>query len=469
MRKLTLSFFILFVLAAVVQAREYSHAKYVEKYEGTQTCLQCHRQEAENFFYSQHYQWQGPAPNIVNAKNRKLGKINTLNDFCTSPRGNWIGLARNSRGDILSRGCSACHPGLGKLPSEKISQEQLENIDCLICHAAGYRRELYEKAGGGFEWKPILWKNPEGLNSIAQRIALPTRATCLRCHSASGGGPNFKRGDLEYKLADCDKDFDVHMASSGKDMQCVTCHAGKDHRVRGRGADLSGTDLPAQPLSCDSRECHGSTPHKAEALNHHLSRVYCTTCHVPRFAKSDATDMARDWSRPVYHQDLDKYTADITLTKDVKPVYAWYNGSTREQLPGEPVQRLADGSVGIMVPQGSRHDPKARIYAFKLHRGKLPLLQEKNFLIPILVEQFFDNGKIDSAVKGAAKEMYGVSDAKYTWTETTRYMGLFHEVQPASKALQCLDCHAPNGRMDWKALGYKKDPLVTLLSTHATK
>ena len=39
-------------------------------------------------------------------------------------------------------------------------------------------------------------------------------------------------------------------------------------------------------------------------------------------------------------------------------------------------------------------------------------------------------------------------------------MGIFHEVQPAKNALQCLDCHREGGRMDWQALGYARDPLL---------
>jgi hypothetical protein len=469
-RKLSIFFIFLMGLGyAFAEQPKSSHASYFDHYEGTKTCLQCHENEAANFLHSQHYQWLGKAPNIVNARGRLLGKMNTVNDFCTNPKANWIGIVRNSRGEVITKGCSACHAGLGKLPTGHVSQEQLENIDCLICHASGYRRDLYPDGKGGFEWKSILWQNQAGLDSVAKRISLPTRLMCLRCHSSSGGGPNYKRGDLEYKLADPDRNYDVHMASDGKNMQCVACHAGTDHRVRGRGVDLSGTDSPDKPLSCDARECHGSAPHKATVLNAHTARVNCTVCHIPDFARTDPTDMYRDWSRAVYNAEADKYSADIKLEKDVKPIYAWYNGNTEEQLLGEPVKRLPDGTVGMMVPQGSRNDPKAKIYAFKLHRAKMPMLEGRNWIIPIVVEEVFPTGKIDPAVKLAAKEMYGVNDAKYTWVETSRYMGIFHGVVPREKALSCLECHAPNGRMDWKALGYSGDPLIELISSHAAK
>ena len=139
--------------AALAQDPAPSHASYFEHYEGTATCLTCHEAEAKSFFVSQHYQWRGNSPAIVNSKGRQLGKMNTFNDFCTSPTGNWIGIVRNSRGETLTKGCSACHAGLGKLPSPEMSREQLENIDCLICHASGYRRDLVQLEGESFEWK----------------------------------------------------------------------------------------------------------------------------------------------------------------------------------------------------------------------------------------------------------------------------------------------------------------------------
>lgn len=174
-----------------------------------------------------------------------------------------------------------------------MSDAQLNNIDCLICHAKGYQRDLYPTADGGFEWKPILWQNQEGLDSVSKRIGRPQRVMCLRCHSASGGGPNYKRGDLEYKLADTTRDYDVHMGTDGANLHCVDCHAGDNHRVRGRGFDLAATDHAGPALTCDG-ECHGPEPHAAQVLNHHAKRVYCTVCHIRTFARDEPTDMVRD-------------------------------------------------------------------------------------------------------------------------------------------------------------------------------
>ena len=436
----------------------YQHQEYFEHYEGTATCLECHQEEAESFFHSQHYQWEGEAPGIVNANGRKLGKKNTMNDFCTNPEASWIGNSANAEGKIIAQGCSKCHAGLGKFPSSTLSREQLENIDCLICHASGYRRDLYQDEAGGWEWRPILWQNQRGLDAIAKRISLPERKMCLRCHAGAGGGPNFKRGDIEYELADCSSDFDVHMATAGNNMHCIDCHGGEDHRVRGRGADLSGTDSPENPLFC--ADCHQEKPHNIVALDKHTEKVYCTVCHIPIFAKTDPTDMNRDWSTPLYHQEANKYSATITFGKDVTPVYAWFNGKTRLAAMGDPIVPGDDGVITIMKPQGQRKDKDAKLYAFKLHTGMVPYLKDKQWISPLAVDEFFIDGDINKAVVEGAAAAYGIHDAAFEWVKVQRYMGIFHEVQPAAKALQCLDCHRDGGRMDWKALGYKKDPLL---------
>jgi hypothetical protein len=453
---------LLTLVAMPALAADYTHQEYFEHYEGTKTCLGCHQDEAETFFHSQHYQWKGATPAIVNAEGQALGKKNTINDFCTNPIPAWIGITKNSRGEILSQGCSKCHAGLGKMPSSEMSQEQLENIDCLICHASGYNRTLVENEDGSLEWKPILWKNQEGLDSVSKRITMPKRTSCLRCHAGSGGGPNFKRGDIEYVLSDTDREFDVHMGKDGGDMACMDCHAGSSHRMRGRGVDLMGSDSPDR-LSCEGA-CHESAPHAKELLNRHANRVDCTVCHIPTFAKEDPTDMVRDWSTPAYSEEKDKHIPTFTFGSNVEPEIAWYNGTVWAQLPGIPVTQRKDGVVVMVEPQGSRNDSESKLFPFKVHRGKMPVLTEDRWMLPINVEEFFADGNIDGAVREAAHVLYDIEDFEYEWVSVKRYMGIFHAVEPADNALRCLDCHGSEGRLDWAALGYEIDPLAAVLS-----
>ena len=39
-----------------------------------------------------------------------------------------------------------------------------------------------------------------------------------------------------------------------------------------------------------------------------------------------------------------------------------------------------------------------------------------------------------------------------------------YEVQPGDNALRCLDCHGPDGRLDWTGLGYEADPMAAVMS-----
>jgi hypothetical protein len=148
------------------------------------------------------------------------------------------------------------------------------------------------------------------------------------------------------------------------------------------------------------------------------------------------------------------------MQSDVTPAYAWWNGRTRHQLMGEEVKVQKDGTVYMMSPVGSKKDKTAKIYPFKLHLGRLPVLEDERWLVPIGVEEFFADGNIHHAVLEGGHYQYGREDFAYDWVDTKRWMGIFHGVVPAENALTCLDCHDEGGRMDWVGLGYKEDPVL---------
>lgn len=436
---------------------ENPHHRYVRQYEGTRTCLQCHEAQARQVFSSVHYQWRAPAPDILNARDRQIGKINISNDFCTSPVVSWIGILQNTSGQVIGNGCSKCHAGLGLQPDEQLSQAQLENIDCLICHAPGYRREVIRREDNSFRWVPDARGNPELMLNVVQHVGRPTNEMCLRCHLGAGGGMNYKRGDLETALAHPTRDFDVHMGSG---MQCIQCHQFRAHRVRGGGTQMSGPDLPdEQRLRCEG--CHKGALHSQAVVNRHMSAVACTTCHIPLFARKDPTDMHRDWSQAMAVPGEDRYEPLIRFASRVQPVYAWWNGKGTIAMLDDPVRRTAEGKVSFYQPAGRRGDPAARIHAFKYHTARLPVDKATGLLIPVQVGPVFRSGDIAAGVKGGAAAYSGrdLDPARDVgWIESERFLGIFHGVQPKEAALGCGDCHAPGGRMDWQALGYGGDP-----------
>ena len=432
---------------------------------GTATCLKCHEDEAESFFHSQHYQWKAQAPNVVASHDQKLGKINMINDFCTNPVPNWIEKVTNDEGKVLELGCSKCHAGLGKLPSAEMSREQLENIDCLICHASGYRRDLYENEAGELVWKPILWKNREGMDSVSKRISMPTKVMCLRCHAGSGGGPNFKRGDLEYYLTEADYDFDVHMDVDGNDMQCIDCHAGENHKIPGPGADIAGDEMPETKVRCDNGDCHGSAPHEKALLNTHAERVFCTSCHIPdiRKGRSDQHDerlVCRSLGREQGQIHLHRHSR---IERDT----CLFSGGTASRYQCSSAVSPSRPTLPVKswwsVPRRFQGRPQFADLRVQALSGRHAGLKDKKWLLPIQTGDFYKHGDMGEAVRIATERYYGIKDAEFEWMPTVHYMGLFHEVTPAYSALRCLDCHGPDTRLDWSGLGYSIDPLAAIL------
>ncbi|MBI1942898.1 MAG: hypothetical protein HYS35_04460 [Betaproteobacteria bacterium] len=435
------------------------HQSYVQGFEGTKTCLACHEEQAKHVFGSIHYQWKAPAPNLANAGSQKIGKINSTNDFCTNPSFQWIGILTNDQGKVIGNGCSKCHAGLGLKPAETLSRAQLENIDCMLCHAANYSREVVKKEDGTLAWMPAARNNPELMANIAQNVGKPTNLNCLACHVGSGGGLNFKRGDLETAHLSPSRDFDVHMGSG---MQCIQCHKFKDHKVEGAGTQMSGMDWPtnAQRPQCES--CHQGAPHqKNAALNRHTAAVACATCHIPSFARKDRTDMRRDWSKSEEVKGQGRFEPHIEFASNVKPAYAWWNGKGTAALLDEPVKPGANGKVSMYAPQGSIGDARAKISPFKYHTGRLPIETASGMMIPVAVGATFRTGNTMASALGGAKGFRGKALAAkdVSYVEVDRWLGIFHEVVPKAQALKCDDCHGPTAtRLDWKALGYRGDP-----------
>jgi hypothetical protein len=65
--------------------------------------------------------------------------------------------------------------------------------------------------------------------------------------------------------------------------------------------------------------------------------VYCTTCHIPSFARHDATDIRRDWSQAEPVAGEGRFEPKIEFRSDVTPVYGWWNGTGTIALLDEAV------------------------------------------------------------------------------------------------------------------------------------
>ena len=143
----------------------------------------------------------------------------------------------------------------------------------------------------------------------------------------------------------------------------------------------------------------------------------------------------------------------------MRPEYYWYNGRAYRYLTGERI----DPSKVVLInkPLGGPSDPEAKIWPFKVHRGKQ--VYDKLNLYLLTPRTWGPGGywtefDWDKACRLGAETTGLKYSGQYGLVETAMYWPLSHMVQPKEKALQCTDCHGDRGILNWRELGYEGDP-----------
>jgi len=418
----------------------------------TEACLACHPDSGQEMLKNNHFTWTheydisevpGVHDNVLGLGDTVLtGKKHVLNNFCITVKPNWPA-------------CTACHTGYG-WEDDNFNFDDPNNIDCLACHDnTGY----YVKSQAGVPAKGV------DLVDIAKHVGNPKRLNCGTCHFRGGGGDAVKHGDLDNSLINPPDDLDVHMGKN--DMVCTDCHRAEHHVMKGRSISVSLDD--ENQAKCT--DCHSQTPHQDDRLNMHTSTVACQTCHIPTFARKEATKTYWDWSQagqdlPITnpHEYL-KIKGRFVYERNVVPTYAWYNGMISDRyLIGDkfdPSQELA-----LNPPAGDISDPNAKIWPFKVHHATQPYDKQYNILLTPHTYGpggYWTDFDWDKALKAGA-EAFGLPySGDYGFARTAMYWPTTHMVAPKEDALQCNACHTPDGapgRLDWEALGYEGDPMI---------
>lgn len=416
---------------------------------GYAMCSGCHSSQAQAMYQGVHYQWKGSAAEMTTGPTTQ-GKMDAvdgssaLNAYCINIQGNW-------------GPCGACHAGTGAKPvaTASPSAAQLASIDCLICHAdatnAPYTRVRNATTG--------LFEPAAGLdmNLVVQKAGQkPTRKNCLGCHAKAGGGDAVKRGDIALASGTTsDVLYDTHMAmGSGGNLQCQACHSFVGHRVAGRGTDLRPEDSTNE-VNCSTSACHptkaSATGHSTTDVNRHVARLGCQACHINKYAKNandtaatEATETNRNWQVAEWNATLNRYEPMPTKANDLKPVYAFWNGTSwGNNAFNAAVLDSATGAYKISRPVGAINDPLGtKLYPFKYKTANQALAGGK--LVTISTATFFATGNYDQAVKDGMTYMGIPSTTAYTNVTTDELQLLNHQVAPASgNVLACAACH-PN-------------------------
>jgi octaheme c-type cytochrome (tetrathionate reductase family) len=430
--------------------------------EVTKACLSCHTEAATQFMQTIHWTWLAPrAP-----KEAQLGKAGlVINNFCVAMPSN-------------EPRCTSCHAGYGWKDKNFDFTDQ-SKVDCLVCHDQTGTYVKFPAGAGNPVSEPTVFKgngktyNPPDWSKVAQSVGRPTRQNCGVCHFFGGGGNGVKHGDLDSSMAKPDHELDVHMDVKGENFNCTRCHSTVVHKIAGRAYKYPATEKHISLLEDDlvSRiscvSCHTEKPHKPGVkANDHTDKVACQSCHIPTFARKLPTKMYWDWSTagkknekgkpfakkgPLDRPSYDSKKGDFVWAKDVVPEYFWFNGSIENVMattkidPSQPVR--------LTKIMGDRNDPMARIYPFKIHRGKTPYDKgNSTMVVPKLFGKkedgaYWGGWDWNKAIK-AGMDYAGLPySGEYGFVETEYAFPITHMVAPEENALSCEACHSKQGRL----------------------
>ncbi|MFA5242623.1 MAG: tetrathionate reductase family octaheme c-type cytochrome [Sulfuricella sp.] len=445
---------------------EILHKDFKSGPEVTRACLSCHTEAARQIHRTKHWTWEYVNPDNM----QRLGKKNVLNNYCVAIPSNYAF-------------CNTCHVGYGR-KDKNFDFSSEANVDCLVCHDT---TGSYIKASGmaghpayqDMEFPPGSGKiiRAVDLQRVAQQVGKTSRDTCGACHFHGGGGDGVKHGDMDSSLAAPDRALDVHMDATGADFTCATCHMTTGHQVPGSryaptamdkgGRHMRGKLDKSNPGTCQS--CHGDQPHAAEVgvLNKHSDKVACQTCHIPAMARGGIpTTMFWDWSTagkmgpdgmPMVKTDsrgraiYSSKKGDFTLGENVIPDYIWFNGKVRYTLLTDKIDKTA-GVTKINHFEGSPKDGKSRIWPVKIVRGVQPYDPvAKSLVIPHTTgtdeTSYWKNFNWEKAIATGMNYAGAPFSGKVDFIRTEMTWPLNHMVAPKENALDCKECHQPNGRM----------------------
>lgn len=440
---------------------------------GSSMCRSCHAAQADAVFAAGHYQWNGAAPYNVNVAGVKQGKYtSSINSYCINILGNWDGINSARAG-----ACSNCHVGLGLEPSATKTTTQLDNIDCLICHQDQYKRKFDAVAGTMVPDAALMTIT---MDQAVWTLHRPTRSSCLQCHARAGGGDAVKRGDMALaQVATTDGNYDVHMATTRGNLLCTSCHVVQNHRIAGSGSDLRVVDLDVQ-MKCT--QCHATkesaSGHVTAAVNKHVARVACQTCHIPKYARNatdttatEETEVHRDWTHA--HNATPPIHPARTPGRDLTPRYAFWNGySNTGLLYDTPALDPATNAYPTSRPVGGIADAASKLLPFKYKTAYQPYATVKKQLVALDTSVFFATGDYVAATQQGLVNMGYSSSEPWTMVDTDTYQLITHTVPPAAaNALQCASCHESTSQMSLPSLGYvkKADWSVTCAQCHGIR
>jgi hypothetical protein len=195
-------------------------------------------------------------------------------------------------------------------------------------------------------------------------------------------------------------------------------------------------------------DCHEGHRHADARVDTHVASLACQTCHIPEFAGKLPTKAWWDWSKagdPGRKDDAHSYLkikGEFTYEQGAVPEYRWFNGKVGRNLLGDKIDPTK--VTPLNPPFGGIDDPTARIWPFKIHRGKQPYDAGFDYLFPPVTggkDGYWTTFDWDRAFRLGSEASKIPYSGKYGFAETEMYWPLSHMVSTKEKALACTDCH----------------------------
>jgi hypothetical protein len=434
------------------------------------------------------------------------------------------------------------------MPLYRTLAVEQDAIDCLICHAVAYdmnRKQVIQDAGGR-----LRWGQDRSLRA-AMSVTTPTAPACLRCHQHNFGGdiyvdpngPEFMQsmtspGQERPRVAHpgskrgtpFSPSWDVHAAAG---LSCLDCHATAGHFIA-KGTHTTtvmANDLPTVAVTC--LQCHDDPPHDSasaagQALNEHLARVACQTCHIPSLHEDNVT--RRDFGSTEFEPELGIhiYRDRVKESAPGKGIaYVWWNGDATflgnpigDNPNGAGLYRFYDAAnrwpeyadfdyegwyEDVMRPIARAGRP-SKLYAMKRFNGRQHIDLQNigpfgGMFVPYNLPAYYRLGRPETAArlemdKSMMRMMYGWMFKYYMMNKFMSFMAIdgwntdsYADVRAGRKvaprwipndamleishairrvgALSCADCHGPRGVLDWQQLGYTPDQAAVLSEPRA--
>ncbi|NCD26690.1 MAG: tetrathionate reductase family octaheme c-type cytochrome, partial [Deltaproteobacteria bacterium] len=421
----------------------------------TQECLRCHKKAGEDMIKSAHWLWKGPSPYTVERQKKVMsGKAtDTMNNFCISLPSNWPRCTSCHTGygwedetfdfnDMTKVDCLVCHdttdsyrkaPPAAGMPAPEVDLNFVaENVGktnrntCGNCHFQGGGADGVKHA----DMSEVL-RYPERNCDVHMG---GHDFTCTECHKT-----------VNHKIKGRSTSLPVAEGS----RTCEDCHTSKPHF----GDDMLDFHLNKHTDSVACNTCHTPVYSKCRPTKSwwdwSLAGDKSRQPVKDAYGEEDYNWMKGEFEwkeskKPVYAW-YNGFMERLLLGDTINPNATGFG-------PGENPSaeaRRAMPVTNITAPVGSIKDPSSKIFPFKLMKGIQPADAEYNYLLaphlyptsPDDTTAYWKNLDWQKAFVDGMKAAGLPYSGEYKWVRTNMYWGIKHEVMPKDMALSCVQCH----------------------------